>query len=49
MGVACIGGLVMSTLITLVLVPSVYVATERWRTLRHTTPGAARSEKPSDA
>ena len=33
MGVACVGGLLVSMLVTLVLVPAMYVATERWRRL----------------
>ncbi len=39
MGIAVCGGLLLSMLVTLVLVPTVYVATERWRTLRIPTPG----------
>jgi hydrophobic/amphiphilic exporter-1 (mainly G- bacteria), HAE1 family len=34
LGIAVCGGLFLSMLVTLVLVPAAYVATERWRTLR---------------
>ncbi len=34
MGIACVGGLLVSMLVTLVLVPAIYVATERWRRIK---------------
>jgi HAE1 family hydrophobic/amphiphilic exporter-1 len=40
MGVACTGGLLVSMLVTLVLIPAVYMATERWRKIRGPEPDA---------
>lgn len=37
LGIACCGGLLLSMFVTLVLIPTVYVATERWRTI-HSAP-----------
>lgn len=34
MGIAVIGGLLLSMLVTLVLIPAVYLVTERWRTVK---------------
>jgi HAE1 family hydrophobic/amphiphilic exporter-1 len=39
LGIACVGGLLVSMLVTLVLVPAIYIATERWRTLKGEVPG----------
>ncbi|HSA22738.1 MAG TPA: efflux RND transporter permease subunit, partial [Myxococcota bacterium] len=45
MGVAVIGGVLVSTLVTLVLIPCVYSLTDRWRARR----GAERAPRPSPA